>query len=238
MYDARKTNWLNPNIQYLFDEEIIEYDMKDAGFNIIKQFKLLSDEKIRELEKMGKGFDRHKAIGILQKDKEFSIKLLDKFAEMRSLFVGYNNLTDNNIIAVKKDAIFTIGECKKLKFGKIEFAPKNRYSSYIRFEENKNLEIYYSKDATDIKGMSESSINRHRIYTVQFLREIISKLEDKNLSVRRELMNFIDSYKTMTMEEGYYLEFNNKSIDINPLYNYQKVLIPLVQIITKEMKYI
>lgn len=237
MYDSRKTNWLNPYIQYLFDDEIIEYDMKDAGFNIIKQFKLLPSEKIIELEKMGKGFDRHKAIGILQRDREFSTRLLDKFAEMRGLFVGYNNLGDNNIIAVKKDAIFTIGECKKTKFGGIEFAQKNRYSSYIRFEDNHNIEIYYSNELTDVKGMSESSLNRHRFYILQFLREVIAKLEDKNSSVRRDLIKFIMDYKSMTLDETYYLEFNNKSTDINPVYNYQKVLIPLVQIIEKELRY-
>ena len=237
MYDSKKTNWLNPYIQYLFDEDIIEYDMKDAGFNIIKQFKLLPSEKIIELEKMGKGFDRHKAIGILQRDREFSTRLLDKFAEMRGLFVGYNNLGDNNIIAVKKDAIFTIGECKKTKFGGIEFAQKNRYSSYIRFEDNHNIEIYYSNELTDVKGMSESSLNRHRFYILQFLREVIAKLEDKNSSVRRDLINFIMDYKSMSLDETYYLEFNNKSTDINPVYNYQKVLIPLVQIIEKELRY-
>jgi hypothetical protein len=237
MYDSKKTNWLNPYIQYLFDEDIIEYDMKDAGFNIIKQFKLLPSEKIMELEKMGKGFDRHKAIGILQRDREFSTRLLDKFAEMRGLFVGYNNLGDNNIIAVKKDAIFTIGECKKTKFGGIEFAQKNRYSSYIRFEDNHNIEIYYSNELTDVKGMSESSLNRHRYYILQFLREVIAKLEDKNSSVRRDLIKFIMDYKSMTLDETYYLEFNNKSTDINPVYNYQKVLIPLVQIIEKELRY-
>jgi hypothetical protein len=186
---------------------------------------------------MGKGFDRHKAIGILQRDREFSTRLLDKFAEMRGLFVGYNNLGDNNIIAVKKDAIFTIGECKKTKFGGIEFAQKNRYSSYIRFVDNHNIEIYYSNELTDVKGMSESSLNRHRFYILQFLREVIAKLEDKNSSVRRDLIKFIMDYKSMTLDETYYLEFNNKSTDINPVYNYQKVLIPLVQIIEKELRY-
>ena len=49
-YNPSKTTWFNPDIEYLFNNEIIEYDMKDAGFNIIKQFKLLPDIKIKELE--------------------------------------------------------------------------------------------------------------------------------------------------------------------------------------------
>ena len=38
IYQASKTTWLNPNIEYLFDSEIIEYDMSDAGFSLVKEF--------------------------------------------------------------------------------------------------------------------------------------------------------------------------------------------------------
>ena len=37
-YEPSKTTWLNPNIEYLFDYDIREYDIQDAGFNLIKQF--------------------------------------------------------------------------------------------------------------------------------------------------------------------------------------------------------
>ena len=41
IYNPSQTTWLNPNIEYLFGDEIIDYDMKDAGFNLIKQYRLL-----------------------------------------------------------------------------------------------------------------------------------------------------------------------------------------------------
>lgn len=133
-YNPSKQLWLNPNIEYLFDDEIIEYDMRDAGFSLVKQYRLLPDETIRELTKLGKGEERHIAIGKLQgADKEFSKALSDKFTEIRKIFIAQNELNDDDIVSVKKDAIFTIGKCSKLRFGSLIFTPKNTYTSYLIF---------------------------------------------------------------------------------------------------------
>lgn len=234
-YDPKKTTWLNPNIEYLFDNEIVEYDIKDAGFSIIKHYKLLSPEIIKNLTDLGKR-ERHIAVGKMQGiDKNFSKALMDKFAEVRAIFVSANNLSDNNIISVKKDAIFTIGECNKIKFGKIEFASKNRYSSYLRFIDNMNIEIYYNSGNMDIKGMGDSAINRHRLYMLEFIKSMISQLECRNSSAKRSLKRFIDDYKAMKLDEEYYIEFNNMSRDYNPLFNFQKIVIPFTQILLKEL---
>lgn len=235
-YDPSRSTWMNPDIEYLFDDEIIEHDMRDAGFSLIKQFKLLPQAKILELEALGKGDERHITIGKLQgSDKEFSKALGGKFAEVRKIFIASNNLTDDRIVSVKKDAIFTIGECKRLRFGGVVFVPKNRYSSYLRFPNIQNLEIYYSSDNIDIKGMGDSAVNRHRLYMIQFLKKAISMIESKDQSIKRWIMRFIADYKSMALDEGYYLEFNNLSKDINPVFNYQQLIIPIVQIITKEI---
>ena len=237
-YNPLNSTWLNPNIEYLFDDIIIEYDLRDAGFNLIKQYHLLPDEKIRELTALGKGVERHIAVGKLQRtDKEFSKALGEKFAEMRAIFISANNLTDNDIISVKKDAIYTIGECNKLRFGHtLEFAKKNVYSSYIRFPNIQNLEIYYSNDTMDIKGMSDSSINRHRLYMMEFIREMISLIEMKDSKAKRKMREFIKEFKSDKLDEGFYLEFNNLSKDLNPFFNYMNIIVPLTQIILKEVK--
>lgn len=237
IYNPSKSTYLNPNLEYLFDEEIIEYDIRDAGFSLIKQYKLLPNEKIKELEMMHKGDERHIAIGKLQRDdKLFSKRLLDKFAEIRMIFISANNLTDDDIISVKKDAIYTIGTCDRLKFGNIEFAKKNCYSSYIRFPEIRNMEIYYSSDTMDIKGMGDHAINRHRLYMYDFLKSTISMIESNNPRVKRHIMKFINDYKSYALDEEYYVEFNNMSRDLNPEFNYKHIIIPLVQIILKELE--
>ena len=236
-YNPEKTTWLNPNIEYLFNDEIIEYDMRDAGFSLIKQFKLLPPEKIRELERLDKGLERHYKVGMIQRDdKEFSKALSNKFAEVRAIFIQYNKLSDSHIVSVKKDAFFTTAECSRLKFGQVEFAVKHRYTSYIRFPNIQNIEIYYSSTGVDIKGMSENSVNKHRLYMIEFLRNVIEMLETHNSRIKRYLNEFIDEYKSGALEEPFYLEFNNNSSNINPLFNYQNVIVPIVQITLGEMK--
>ena len=42
----KRSIYLNRDIDYLFNSEIIEYDIQEAGFNIIKYFKLLSESEI------------------------------------------------------------------------------------------------------------------------------------------------------------------------------------------------
>ena len=37
----------NKNIPFLFNKEIIEYDMKEAGFSLVQEFHLLPDNIIK-----------------------------------------------------------------------------------------------------------------------------------------------------------------------------------------------
>ena len=237
LYNPNRSNWFNPNIQYLFDEEIIEYDIRDAGFSLIRQYKLLSPDKIQELAAMGKGEARHIAVGNLQKDKEFSQALLEKFAEVRALFINANNLTDDDIIAVKKDAIFVTGKCRRRTFGLVEFAQKSNYSSYVRLDHLRPaVEFYYSQSQIDVKGMGTMAVAKHRIYMLEFIRQMISDIETRNFHhLRRFVDTFVDQYKHGGLDETYYLEFNNLSKNPNPIYNYQQVIIPIIQIALREM---
>ena len=236
MYDASKSIWLNPNIDYLFNSEIIEYDIKDAGFTLIKEYKLLSSNIIKQLELIPKGFDRHKQIGIIQKNnKQLSETLLQKFTEVREWFIKINKLTDNDIISVKKDAIYVIGEVNHTKLNSITFAKKNIYSSYIRFPDNLNLEIYYYDNTLDIKGMNDICANRHRLYMIEFLRKVLDMIENHDRKVKRFIIDFISKYKNKELDDLYYLEFNNTSKEFNPAFNYLKIMIPIIQVIQKEV---
>lgn len=235
-YDPARSTWFNEDIEYMFDNEIIEYDITDAGYSLIKQFHLLPDDEIDWLEKVPKGLPRHVAIGKLQREnKQLSTALSDKFAEVRKVFIEFNNVDSSRIISVKKDAIFTIGKCDRLKFGQVEFVPKNVYSSYIRFPVH-NMELYYSSEDIEIKGMNDNAVNKHRIYMIEFLKDYIRMMESHDQRVRRMLIDFIDDFKNGELEDQYYLEFNSTSANPNALYNYQNILIPLVQIVLKEIR--
>ena len=235
-YNPSKSTWLNPNIEYLFNDDIIEYDIHDAGFSLIQQYQLLPPEKIKELERIPRGIQRHIQVGVLQRDdKEFSKRLTDKFTEVRALFMMMNQLKDDSIISVKKDAIYTIGKVKRTTFGKVKFMEKNHYSSYIRFPDISNLELYYGENGIDVKGMGDAAVNRHRLYMLEFLRKTIKSIEQQDSSVKRKFMRFFNQYKFDELDEEFYIEFNNVSRDQNKLFNYANLLIPLLKIIMREV---
>ena len=235
-YNPSKSTWLNPNIEYLFNDDIIEYDIHDAGFSLIQQYQLLPPEKIKELERIPRGIQRHIQVGVLQRDdKEFSKRLTDKFTEVRALFMMMNQLKDDSIISVKKDAIYTIGKVKRTTFGKVKFMEKNHYSSYIRFPDITNLELYYGENGIDVKGMGDAAVNRHRLYMLEFLRKTIKSIEEQDSSVKRKFMRFFNQYKFDELDEEFYIEFNNVSRDQNKLFNYANLLIPLLKIIMREV---
>ena len=237
-YKPSRSLWLNPDIQYLFNSEIIEYDIQDAGFSLVRQYRLLPQQEIVRLSQCQKGLERHIAIGKLQKgNKQFATRLSEKFTEIRALFIGYNKLTDDRIISVKKDAIYTIGKCEKINFGEIHFLEKNHYTSYVRFPHLSNLELYYDSvtNNIDVKGMSDVSVNRHRLYMLDFLRTVINACETKDMSVKRFVSDFIMKYKTLALDERYYLEFNNMSNTQNVAFNYQNIIVPMVQILLREV---
>ena len=235
-YNPSKSTWLNPNIEYLFNDDIIEYDIHDAGFSLIQQYQLLPPEKIKELERIPRGIQRHIQVGVLQRDDiEFSKWLTDKFTEVRALFMMMNQLKDDSIISVKKDAIYTIGKVKRTTFGKVKFMEKNHYSSYIRFSDITNLELYYGENGIDVKGMGDAAVNRHRLYMLEFLRKLIKSIEEQDSSVKRKFMRFFNQYKFDELDEEFYIEFNNVSRDQNKLFNYANLLIPLLKIIMREV---
>lgn len=236
MYNPAKSVYFNPNIQYLFNNEIVEYDMKEAGFSIIKAYKLLSGSEIKTLEGISQR-ERLYAIGMHQKtNRELAKQLSEKFAEIRSVFISANKLSDSQIISVKKDAIYTIGECRYLKFNGIEFIPKHRYSSYLRLATPGQTEFYFNEGKITVKGMGDSAVNRHRLYMMEVVRKFMSEMETKNLSIKRYLKNFVDMYRRKQLDDEYYVEFNLRSRDVDPMQPYKRVLIPMVQIATEELK--
>ena len=82
-----KDSFINDNIPYLFNANIIEYDMKDAGFSLTREYKLLSDSMIEKLDKM----DKEVALLLLTKIENYNTAMPKlKMAAIES----YNNCID------------------------------------------------------------------------------------------------------------------------------------------------
>lgn len=206
----------NMDILYLFNHYITEYDMRSAGFSLIKEFNLLPDKEIKYLSKLKK-HNRDIKIGCMQRDnKEFSSNLVECFKLARKQFITANHLDEDSIISIKKDAIFCIEECKYTKFGEnIEFRPKHVYTSFCTLKppgSTKVLQIFHNKYELSVKGISDDNIPLHENYMCDFINKYFTlMLESNRDDVLKFLKVFSDKYKNLELDDGYYREFNDRS---------------------------
>ena len=251
-----KTTWMNPNIDFLFGTDIKEYDMKAAAYNLSREFNLLSEDKIQILDKMDKSA-RNKQLGLYQRDdKTFTKNLKDAFVEARKWFIETNDLGEDEILTIKKDAIFVID--KKIKHttrGYIQFDTKNAYTSFFKLNK---LEFYFHrmKNIIHIKGLGqdkefEKILEHHGDYMLNFLMMFI-KMKEKHMEysyAAYKLSDFIRKYRNRQLPIEYYRELSRKdayriaisgddlyvdetkdtkSVDI--IYNYINYIVPLVSL--------
>lgn len=211
MSEIWKSDKYQADILSLVNRTIIEYDMKSANTSLAKEFNLLPEDKILELESLGKKA-RVVAVGkIKQSDESYHEKEKAAFIEARRLFFEENQIEDNEVISIKRDAIFITRYASTTKVGKyIEFRPKNEYTSFVYM---KPLEIYYSTKGLDIKGISDDIYNKyHKEYFGDFLFTAIRMLNNcEKDQVLKYIRRFFDDYKWRKLESGYYREFNNMS---------------------------
>lgn len=247
-----KHNYLNKEITHLINIPIREYDMKSAGYSILKKNGIFTKEEEKQLEK-SKKIDRNVYIGnLLRTDKNLSKVLMDGFKDARRLFLTLNSIKDENLLSAKKDALFIINTpVKNLKFEGYEFELKNTFSSYYRLNEK---EFYYrgKEHSVDIKGLGGSILLDHEEY---FLKDLMAFFRLAEITKRDTLLKYlkkyrseylrrqlpIETYREMNMENKYRTRlnvshggvfFDNILVDDPDLdigYNYIRYIIPLVK---------
>lgn len=202
--------YLNKDIEYIFGNEIIEYDLKSAGFNILCYFNLIPDSMKNKLSNMGKK-ERQIQIGLMQRNsKEFANKLSNGFKEARKLFFEANNIGDLDILSIKKDAIFTLKPCRNVRFGNLFFDTKNKYTSYLYLNK---LEFLYNEHTIDIKGIDDNNVSMHKEGFLLFLKDYFMYKENMtNDYVRKFIIDFAKDYKEKELPIEFYRELNTNSL--------------------------
>lgn len=203
-----KHNYLNKDILML-RKSIREYDMSEAGFSLIKEYSLLPKKKINYLQNNFTKEERTKKIGkMMIYDSELAENLMECFIDIRRIFFEGNDISDNEVLSIKKDAIFVIGRtCDKLEFGdNIIFKPKNKYTSYFYLG---NCEFYYSsyKNLLDVKGVSNKENP-----LLDDIKNIIryNEVMDKN-KIYKYLKEFRNDYLNLELELESYRELNSRN---------------------------
>ena len=202
----------------IFNTGIVEYDLKSAGLSVAREFKLLPENYIKKLAKADKK-ERVVSLGLYKRDHpQYSADEKAGLASARQLFFDANHLEPNDIVAIKKDAIFVIDKGRDIqtKFGKyLEFRPKNRYTGYMFI---KPLEIFYNEglevSTLDIKGMSPDKYQLHKDYFGQFIIGIF-KLAENEVASKHFILKYIrdiyDKYRLKELDYEFYRQFNATS---------------------------
>ena len=245
----KQDNFINENYFYLVNKEITEYDMKEGGFSLVQEYELLGKDIIKELKKLGKEKRKIQLGKIQRSDEVFKEKLKKAFQYARKIFVEKNNLEDEDILSIKKDAIITTKYCPNHQIGQfVDFRPKHDYTSFVKL--GKRLEIYYSPYDFAVKGIGDEMLSYHEDYMIKFIKAYFNKLETHPTEdVIEFVRNFIDKYKALELDVGYYRNFNIKSdytikdddtsymnywedqkSDIDISYNYYNILLKLIKV--------
>ena len=186
--------------------------MKSANTSIAREFGLLPEKRIKELENLPKK-DREIAVGLILRDNPgYSEKQKLGFIAARKLFFTQNEILDEEVVAIKRDAIFVMRYVNNEQVtDNIDFRMKNVYSSFINL--GKNIEIYYNQEGLDIKGIDDEIYKeRHSEYFGMFLYSLIRRIESSERnSYLTYLRMMFDMYKHRQLDSGYYREFNAKS---------------------------
>jgi hypothetical protein len=175
---VENTNYINKDIEYLKNVNIIEYDIKSAGFTTLKYKKLLPSDEIAKLEKMS-NLDRNIYIGKqIKKFPHIGEELINTLIDVRKDFVVLNNIMEDDILSIKKDALFLIKkEPTSLTVRKVfEFREKKKYTSYCYIN---NKEFFYSSydDTLDVKGIGKEYQEKQEDYLLQDIKKILSMSE-------------------------------------------------------------
>lgn len=241
--------YTNKDIPLVTQSSIIEWDIKAANVSMMEYYDLYPKKDIDYLKSLDK-MKREVSVGmIMKKDKEFAKKLEAAFNTIIPEFIKSNNIPEDNIISIKRDAIFVKNwNINKSSFGNcVLFVPKNEYTMYIKLP---MYEIYISNTKVDVKGVNDEKLSLHQKGMLKFFQDINS-LSYNKYEVNKYLKEFALAYKRKELSFDMYRQFTSESIfkiniddysakvdtisedDIEYLdisYNYLNIILPTIQL--------
>ena len=246
--DLWKRDLYSIDLDSVLNTQIYEYDMRSAGLSLCEYYGLLDDRMLYYLKTLTKELRNYK-IGCLRRDdKKFNVALSKAFANMRYRFFISNDLCNNDIISIRKDALFVTRRCADTKFRNVEFVLKNKFTSMHRFDK---YEFYYRNSGNYItcKGIDDNKLVVHNEYMLKFLSHVFRTIEiSDNQQVVKYIKRFASDYKQYELAVGYYRELNSESLynmsaddmnikiggyikglNLNISYNYHTYILRLMQ---------
>lgn len=164
--------YTNKNIKYLINKYIAEYDIKRAGLYALKELGAISPETFDYWINQSKD---KVSIFIGKYLSSNMAKQNDLIVDIVNEFISTNEITPQNIISQKRDAIFTFNvRPSTMQIRGFEFVKKHEYTSYFKID---GYELYYSNrtNQLDIKGIDVRFVKNHPL--MEYVKRIIQKYE-------------------------------------------------------------
>lgn len=211
--EVRNLVWNNKTKVFEIDSEIIEWDIKSANISICREYGLLTEKQLSQIESMPKD-KRVRTVGLLERSsKKFAKALEEHFDVAVNQFMDQNGVSkDQDVICIKKDAVFVINKnIVKPNIGEaIHFIRKNTYDSFLRLD---RFEFYINNDTVDVKGLQEQQ-HLHEDGICHLIKDVVRTASEckMNSSIMNEyLSEMVNLYKNHELAIEYYREFNSTS---------------------------
>ena len=196
---------------------IYEYDIAKANISILVSLGYITEDDYRKYYSMDKK-EREIKIGYIQKNNpQIKAALEDGFMRARRMLIVENSIEDEEIIAIKKDALYVTRPLMITKFGYIEFTLRNRYSLMLKTS-NPRLEFYFGISDVDgvpildVKGIKDEALPLHEGYMLSFLCDLFKMIaKGEYEEAISELAKFMKGYSNRSLPIGFYREFNSTS---------------------------
>ena len=204
-----KHNYTRKDVTYIKNTTIIEYDMSNAGINILLTKGLLKQDFVDHLNKMDK-LQKNITVGkILQKNPEWNKVMMEEFIAIRKYFMEINELTDDDILSIKKDAIFIIGKrVRNLKLTEnYEFKEKNTYDTYLSIM-NKEFYVSIDKGEYDVKGFSKKVLSLQEDYFIDFIITALVLDREDIFAKHEHIKIFRTKFLNFELEPQFYIDLN------------------------------
>ncbi len=199
----------NRDYPFIVNNNIIEWDIRSANTSLMRYYQLYDDKTIDRIADLPKG-KREVAVGkLMRKDKEFAKALESSFNTIVEEFLKSNALTMDDIVSIKKDAVFVKNHSiKQSVFGSVEFIPKNQYKHVLLLPK---YEFYLSDTTTDVKGIDDAKLELHQDGMIYFVRSVLYEASNWE-RMNQFLKEYLKSYKEKLLDFNAYREFTSDSI--------------------------
>ena len=210
----KSVNYKTP-VRYFVNTYIREYDLSAANISALLFTGRISQEEYFQYLNMEKSL-REKAIGLLiKKDKSIYKDIQTGIIEAKRQLLSANNVDNFNVVAVKNDAVFIVGEpLQYTSFPPLTFRCKNVYTIFLQL---KDLEIYYNDFLDnsgvniniDIKGISDDTLLCHQNGMFDLVCDVCYRLQRENI---KDTMYWISEmyrlFITRSLPKQYYRNFD------------------------------